>query len=164
MSVLVPTTQVSVWLSSSERHSIWLVVAVRSLSLVVRMEATARGTVIHQRASNQWLGTSPLYPSSDNSQLLRRVRALLVRLEFCFFALFLSYSSLLSVSEVGSVLSASPVCESKYETKAAIERLDNSIFNLFPPPLGGRPCFTLGLCPLLALLSFSPFFWASFRA
>ena len=163
-AVLVPTTQVSAWLSSSERHSVWLVVAVRAPSLVVRMAATARGAVIHRRAADQRLGTGPLWPIRENSQFLHRVRALLVRLDFYIFALFLSSPSLLSMSEVGSVPSKSPDCESKDETKAAIERFDNFIFNLFPPPLGGRPCLTLGLFPLLDLLIFSPFFWASLWA
>ena len=162
-AVLVSTTQVSAWLSRSERHSVWLVVAVRPPSLVIRIAATANGTVIHRQAENQRLGNSPLCTSSNNIQFFHQVRALLVLLDFCLFALFLSSSSLLSVSEVGLVPSAYPVCESKAETKTAIERFENSIFNVFPPPLGGRPCFTLGLCPLLDLLSFSPFFWASFR-
>ena len=153
---MLPTTQVSAWLSSSERHSVWLVVAVRAPSLVVSMAATARGDVIHRRAAEQRLGTSPLWPSCENIQFLRQVRALLVQLEFCLFTLFLSSPSLLSVSEVGSVPSEYPACEAKAETKSAIERFDNSIFNLFLSPLGGGSCFTLGLCPLLAPLIFSP--------
>ena len=144
---------------------IWIVVAVRAPSLAICMAATAREDVIHWRAANQRLGTSPLCPSSDNSQFLRRSRALLVQLELCLFALFIGTSpSLLSVSKVGSVLSVSPVCEAKSETKAAIEHFENSIFNLFPPPLGGPPYFTLVLFPLLALLSCIPFFCVSFRA
>ena len=162
---MVPTTQVSEWLSRSERHSVWIVVAVRAPGLVICMGATARGAVIQRRAENQRLGTSTMCPISENSQFLSQSRALLVRLDFCLFTLFIgTYPSLLSVSEVGLVLSVSLVCEAKAETKAAIELFDNSIFNLFPPPLGVRPCFTLGLCPLLALLSFIIFFWASFRA
>ena len=160
----MPTTQVYAWLSSSEGHSVWLFVAVREPSLVVSMEATAHRAVIHWQAAYQRLGTSPLLPICENGQFLRRVRALLVRLDFCLFAIFLSSPSLLSVSEVGSVPSKSSACEAKAETKAAIEQFDNSIFNLFMPPLGGKPCFNLGLCPLLALLSFSPFFWASLRS
>ena len=160
----MPTTQVSAWLSISERHSVWLVVAVRAPRLVVRTAATDRRAVIHRRAAEQRLGISPLWPSCENSQFFCQVRALLVLLEFCLFALFLSSPSLLSVSEVGPVPSESPACEAKAETKVAIERFDNSIFNLFPPSTDGWPCFTLGSCPLLALLIFSPFFWASLRA
>ena len=86
-------------------------------------------------------------------------------LDLCIFALFLSSPSLLSVFEVGLVPSESPACETKAEIKALIERFDNYIFTLFPPPPpDGQPCFTLDLWPLLALLNFSPFFWASFRA
>ena len=128
------TTQVSARLSSSELHSVWIFVAVRVPSLVVHMAATDRGAVIHRRAANPRLRTSNLYPSSENSQFLLRSRALLVRLDFCLFTLFIGTSpSLIYVSEVGSVLSISPVCESKAKTKAAIERFENSIFNLFPP-------------------------------
>ena len=153
-------------MSSSERHSVWIVIVVRAPSLVVCMAATARGAVIHRQAANQRIGNSPLCLSSKNGQFLRRSRAILVRLDFYLFALFIGTSlSFLFVTEVGSVIYVSPVCEAKAETKAAIERFDNSIFNLFPPPPpDGRPCFTLGLCPLLALLRFSPFFWASLRA
>ena len=157
--------QVSAWLSSLEWHSVWLVVAVRAPILVVHMAATAHGAVIHQRAANQQIGTSPLCPSSKNSQFLCRSRALLVQLDFCLFALFIWASlSLLYMYEVGSVLSVSPFCEAKAEIKAGLECFDNSIFNFFPPPLGVRPCFALGWCPLLAILIFKPFFWASFRA
>ena len=45
-----------------------------------------------------------------------------MRLDFHIFALFIeTSSSLLSVSEVGLVLSVSPFCEAKAKTKAAIE-------------------------------------------
>ena len=151
-------------MSRLERHSVWLVIAVRAPSLVVCIAYTACGDVIHQRAAEQRLGISPLWPSHENSQFLRQFSALLVRLDFCIFALLLSSPSLISVSEVGLVPSESPACEAKAETKAAIERFDNYIFPLFPPPpLDWRLCFTLGLFPLLALLSFRPFLWASLR-
>ena len=84
------------------------------------------------RIAEQRLGTSPLWPSCDNSQFLRRVRALLVLLDLCIFALFLSSPYLLSVSKVGFVPSESPACEAKAEIKALIERFDNYIFSLFP--------------------------------
>ena len=139
-AVLVPTVQVSAWLSSWERHSVWLVAAVRAPILVVRMADTTRGAVIQWRAANQRLGTCPLCPSIQNSQFLLRSRALFVRLYLCIFALFIrSYLSFLSVSGIGLVLFVSLVCEAKSKTIAAIELFDNSIFNFFPPPLGVRP-------------------------
>ena len=69
-----------------------------------------------------------------------------MQLDFCLFTLFIeTSSSLLYVSEVGLVLSVSPVCEAKTETKAAIEHFDNYIFNLFPPQLGVHSVIYLGL-------------------
>ena len=72
-------------------------------------------------------------------------------LDLCLFVLFLSSPSFLSVSEVGLVPSEYPACESKAETKALIERFDNSIFTLYPPPPPyGQPCFNLDLWPNLS--------------
>ena len=43
--------EVSACLSSSKRHSVWLVIAVKAPSLVVHMAAMVRGAVIHWQAT-----------------------------------------------------------------------------------------------------------------